>query len=349
MALSLVRRSAPDYVYAEEPISFYFAARSGIPSTGPAGKDSEGAAGTDAAAGAHPGGEKRDAELARMRSDVMELAREIDSFEAVVPLLDLLRYFRRDPWYALIFNTPRLYLRSLYFNALKARLAVQLDERLGLVKERVIGRKMEDLLKGQRLVELAYYRESPDLDARALSLPAFASTRSLTLVYNFLIQHFAGATQEAAQLVASTVLANNRILQNRLAQNMAALEDLETRIVAFDRTLAPEADDGRQLARFRASAATDLVVQKGYRAFLQQKDREARELIEKAREHLTGVRRIMDEIRTSAFDSTRSLLKTIFVYRGRNQTLGQVLNGRSELMGTFLNLLDQLLELEKGF
>jgi hypothetical protein len=129
---------------------------------------------------------------------------------------------------------------------------------------------------------------------------------------------------------------------------MAALEDLETRIVAFDRTLSPEEDDGRQLARFRANAATDLVVQKGYRAFLQQKDREARELIEKAREHLSGVRRIMDEIRTSAFDSTRSLLKTLHIYRGRNQTLGQVLNGRSELMGTFLKLLDQLLELEKG-
>ena len=79
-----------------------------------------------------------------------------------------------------------------------------------------------------------------------------------------------------------------------------------------------------------------------------QKDKEARDLIEKAREHLVGVRRIFDEVRTSTFESTRSLLKTLHMYRGRNQTLGQILNARGEAIGTFLKLLDQLQEMEKG-
>ena len=54
----------------------------------------------------------------------MELAHEIDSFETSVPLMDLLRFFRRDPWYQLVFNAPRLYLRNLAFSTLKARLLV---------------------------------------------------------------------------------------------------------------------------------------------------------------------------------------------------------------------------------
>ena len=94
--------------------------------------------------------------------------------------------------------------------------------------------------------------------------------------------------------------------------------------------------------------ANDLLLQRGYRGFVVQKDKEARDLIEKAREYLVGVRRIFDEVRTSTFESTRSLLKTLHMYRGRNQTLGQILNARGEAIGTFLKLLDQLQEMEKG-
>jgi hypothetical protein len=79
-----------------------------------------------------------------------------------------------------------------------------------------------------------------------------------------------------------------------------------------------------------------------------QKDRDARDLIDKTREFLTAVRKIFDDIRTSTFENTRSLLKTIHLYRGRNQTLGQILNARSEVIGVFLKLLDQVLEIEKG-
>jgi hypothetical protein len=225
---------------------------------------------------------------------------------------------------------------------------VELEERIGAIKERVIDRKVKDLLKGHRTIELNYYRENPDFDFRKLGLQYFSCIRSITLVYNFLLMHFKGAMQEAAQIVSGTALANNRILQSRLAQNISGLEDLEARIVLFDRSLSPDEEDGKQMGRFRFSVATDILLQKTYRAFVMQKDRDARDLIDKMREFLTGVRKIFDDIRTSSFENTRSLLKTIHLYRGRNQTLGQILNARSEAIGAFLKLLDQLLEIEKG-
>ena len=116
----------------------------------------------------------------------------------------------------------------------------------------------------------------------------------------------------------------------------------------FDRALSPEEEDGKQLGKFRFNVATDLLLQKSYRAFISQKDRDARDLIEKGREYLGAIRKTFDEIRTSTFDNTRSLLKVLHMYRGRNQTLGQILNARSENIGVFLKLVDQLLELEKG-
>ena len=71
-------------------------------------------------------------------------------------------------------------------------------------------------------------------------------------------------------------------------------------------------------------------------------------LIEKAVDALGGIKRILDELRTSAFENIRSLLKTLHSWRGRNLTLGQILNARSEGIAAFLKLLDQLMELEKG-
>ncbi len=330
VSFSLFHLAAPDYLYAEEPVAYYLFARAGL-------KPGEGKE-----AG------KIDAELARLRNDVTELAKEIDSFEAAVPLLDLLRFFRNDPWFQLVFNAPRLYLRSLYFSTLKQRLGQELDERLGTIKERVIDRKIQEVLKGPRLVEFTYYRENPDFDFRKLGLPYFSCIRSLSIVYNYILQQFKGTVQDAAQIVAGTALASNRILQNRLTQNISGIEDLEARVVLFDRSLSPDEEDGKQLGRYRFSVATDLLLQKSYRGFIMQKDHEARDLIDKAREYLSGVRRIFDEIRTSTFENTRSLLKTLHMYRGRNQTLGQILNMRAEALGSFLRLLDQLLEMENG-
>jgi hypothetical protein len=330
VVLGLFQRSAPDYLYAEEPVAYYLYLRAGLKP------------------GAEGGEERIGTELGQLRADMLALAKEITAFEEAISLLDLLRYFRKDPWYQLVFNPPRLYLKSLYYTTLKTKLGVELEEQLGTIKERVIDRKIQDLLKGQRTTDFSYYRENPDFDFRKLGLPYFSCIRSLTLVYNFLLMHFKGAMQEAAQIASGTALANNRILQSRLAQNISGLEDLEARIVLFDRTLSPDEEDGKQMGRFRFNVATDLLLQKTYRSFVIQKDRDARDLIDKTREFLSGVRKVFDDIRISTFENTRSLLKTIHLYRGRNQTLGQILNARSEAIGAFLKLLDQLLEIEKG-
>jgi hypothetical protein len=329
-AISRLLELAPDFAFADEPIACYLSVRAGI-------RPRE--AGDTA---------KIEQELVRVRAEIRALIGEIEQFDATVPLLDIIRYFRADPWYELVSGVPRLYLRSLYFSTLKARITEDLEERLGFVKEKVIGKKIQDVLKGARLAEFMNLREATEETLRKEGLPYLTCVRSLTLLYNYLQQQFKGVVQEAAQLLAATVLANNRITQNRLTQAISNLEDLEAGIILFDRSFSPDEEDGKQLARFRVNLETDLLSQKGYRAFIIQKDREGRDLIEKARENLAGVRRIFEEIRLSTFESTRSALKTLHMYRGRNQTLGQVLTIRSEAIGTFMRLMDQLVEVEKG-
>ncbi len=328
--ITLVRRLGADPAWAPEPITWWLLAHVGEQ---PAGSgDAERAA----------------TELGRHRTLLTELCREVEAFDRGVPLLDLVRYFRRDPWHQLVFNPPRLFLKSLYNSSLKARLAVDVEREIGTVKERVISRKSLDLLKVSRMTELPHYRESLGFDYRALGLPGFTHVRSLTLLYNYLLAQYKGPVQEAVQLLGATALANNRIMQNRLGHDTSTLEDLEARILLFDRTLAPEEDDGRQLARYAQSIATDLLMQKAWRGFAAQKDREARALFDKGTEALAGIRSIMEEVRTSNFETVRSLLKVLHGWKGRSMTLGQIIAGRSEAIAAGLKLMDQLIELEKG-
>ncbi|HTP60207.1 MAG TPA: DUF5312 family protein, partial [Spirochaetia bacterium] len=292
-ALSSLLELAPGFPCAEEPLAYYLSVRAGI----------------------HPreasDTARIDQDLVRVRAQIHALTSDIEQFDASVPLLDIIRYFRSDPWYELVSGIPHLFLRNLYLATLRTRITEELEEHLGTVKEKVIRGKIQDVLKGARLLEFLNLHETTEEALRKEGLPYITCVRSLTLLYNYLQQQFKGIVQDAAQLLAATALANNRITQSRLSTAISNLEDLEAQIILFDRSLSADEEDGKQLGRYRANLETDLLSQKGYRTFIIQKDKEGRDLIENARENLANVRRIFEEIRLSAFDNTRSVLKTL--------------------------------------
>ncbi|HUI69005.1 MAG TPA: DUF5312 family protein [Spirochaetia bacterium] len=329
-AFTHVMTQAPDFACAQEPIAYYLLQQAGLNPW------------------EEPDIAKIEKDLAHLRHDIQALTDEIEHFDRTVPLLDIIRYFRGDPWYQLFSGAPQLHLRTLYSVTLKARVTKELEERLGTVRERVIAKKIHEVLKSAKLVDFVNLHEAPEEALRKEGFPYITCVRSLTVLYNFLLQQFKGVVQEAAQLLSATALTNNRITQNRLAQAVSNLEDLEARIILFDRSLSPVEDDGKQLAHLRANLSSDLLSQKGYRGFVIQKDKEGRDLIDKARENLELVRRVFEEVRLSTFENTRAMLKTLHLYRGRNQPLGLVVATRSEAIGAFLRLLDQLLAIERG-
>jgi len=269
-------------------------------------------------------------------------------FDRRVPVLQLLRYFRRDPYYRLSFVPPQLSAKPLYAAALKERLLAELEQTLAGVKRRVVERKLQEIFKSEQLFELFYYVEKPSFDYASLGLPYFGHTRSVKVMYNYLSRVYKGAIQDTLQTLNAYVLSGNRLILTRLNQCAAGLEELEAKIVLFDRSLSPDEEDGRALARLRHRLETDLTQQKLYRGFVVGKDREASDLIDQGREFLAGIRRVVDDLLSSPVENIKSLLKTLHYTRGKHQTLSSLMRNASELIGNFLELLDQLLRLEKG-
>ena len=287
-------------------------------------------------------------EVAEHTTAVEELVQGAKDFLGKVPLLELLRFFRKDPYYRLVFAVPRFQAKPLYISGLRERILAQLEQRIIVVKKRVIERKIGEIFKTSQLFEMFYYVENPSFDYARLDLPYFSYTKSMKILYNYLSKIYKGYIQETLQITNTYVVTGNRIIQSRLNQYAAGLEELEAKLVLFDRSLAPDEDDGKTLLRLRHRLETDLNQQKLYRNFVNQKDKEARELLDQGIEYLVGIRRVYDDLLSSPMESIKSALKTLHFFKGKNQTLASLLRMVSDLVVDFQDLLGQLIALEKG-
>jgi hypothetical protein len=351
-ALGLAARLGAQWYCHDELLAFYYRyRRGGLEPSVPPSADARPAGGEGTAAESgeeeQPAGEV-EREVGDMNGALMELAEASAQFDRRMPLLDLLRYFRRDPYLRLSYVVPHLQLKALYVSILRERLLAELSDRISTVKVNVVQRRIREIFRSEQLQELFYYTDRPDFDLRKFSLPYFSHARSLMVLYNYLTKLYKGYIQDAIQAANAYVFAGNRIVQTRLMQNAGGLEELEAKIVLFDRTLSPEEEDGKALAAMRGRVLNDLPQQKAYRNFIIQKDKEARDLILQGIEYLQGIKRHFDEIMASTVESVKAILKTLHLHRGRNMTISSILKGASEQIGELLGLLDQLEVLEKG-
>jgi hypothetical protein len=290
----------------------------------------------------------REQELIELTNALVQMVNCANEFLKKVPLLEMLRYFRKDPYYKLVFAAPRFRAKPLFISGLRERLLDELEQRFAEVKKRVIEMKIREIFKSSQLFELFYYVDNPSFDYASLELPYFTYTKSLKVLYNYLSKIYKGAIQETLQIANTYIVSGNRIVQTRLNRYAAGLEELEAKLVLFDRSFAPDEDDGKTLLRLRHRLATDLTQQKLYRGFVLQKDREARTLIDQGLEYLTGIRRVYDDLLTSPMESVKSALKTLHFHKGKNQTLAGILQLVSDRISEFQDLLTQVVALEKG-
>jgi hypothetical protein len=287
-------------------------------------------------------------EISEQTNAVAQLVEAVNEFLRKIPLLELLRYFRKDPYYKLVFALPRFQAKPLYITGLRERILSQLEQRIIVVKKRVIETKIKEIFKTDQLFEMFYYVETPSFDYASLELPYFSYAKSLKILYNYLSKIYKGYIQETLQIANTYIITGNRIIQTRLNQYAAGLEELEAKLILFDRSLAPDEDDGKNLLRIRHHLETDLNQQKLYRNFVIQKDKEARELIDQGIEYLIGIKRVYDDLLASPMESIKSVLRTLHFFKGKNQTLAGLLRVVSDLVADFQELLSQLVALEKG-
>lgn len=287
-------------------------------------------------------------EKSLLQNHFLTLISEVTKFNAVVPLLDLIKYFRKDPYYRLKFYLPSLPIKTIYFKACKLKLEKQLSEKILLIKERVINRKIAELFGDRNITPLRYYTEEREEIFTKLGLAYFSKIKSLTLLYNYINKVYKAVIQDILQVINDYFFSHNKRNQHKLLTFASTFEELEDKILHFDKALSPEEEDGKALMRLRYNIASDLTHQKIYRNLVSEKDKDATALVDKGIECLTGINEIFDEILHNPIDSVKLTLKTLKMYRTKNYTMEQLLLTVINSITDFLTVFHQVVEMEKG-
>jgi hypothetical protein len=287
-------------------------------------------------------------EKSLLQNHFLTLISEVTKFNTMVPLLDLIKYFRKDPYYRLKFYLPSLPIKTIYFKASKSKLEKQLNENILLIKERVINRKIEELFGDNEITPLRYYTEEREEIFTRLGLSYFSKIKSLTLLYNYIKKVYRAVVQDILQVVNDYFFARNKRNQHKLLNLASTLEELEDKIIHFDKALSPDEEDGKALMRLRYNIATDLTHQKIYRNLISEKDKEANGLVDKGIECLSGINEIFNEILHNPIESVKFSLKTLQSFKTKNYTLEQLILTVMNSVSEFLTVLHQVVEMEKG-
>ena len=265
-----------------------------------------------------------------------------------IPLSDIIRYFRKDPYYQLIFYMPSMNLKDFYLSVLKIRLISNVDEVFPAVRDLYIEREVAKFFHDKRYINFQHYRMYNSIDYKQIGLPFFVHTRSINLVYNYLRSYYSEQLQEIVHILERSVIDQNRITRDRLLTHAANIEDLEDKISQFDMSLSTDSEDGKLFNRLRLTLAGDPTHQKMFRTLVVQKDREVKNLLERSHESLGGLSKVFQEVLMSRSDNARIQLRSHYMINNKPYTLEYLLGFWSDHIDQFLKLFNQVLRIEKG-
>ncbi|TFG65204.1 MAG: hypothetical protein E4H36_00650 [Spirochaetales bacterium] len=292
--------------------------------------------------------ESESAQANPISGNLPELCREIRNFSKTVPLVELIRYFRQDPYFQLIFYIPKLDLREFYRSMIRISLLPVIDEIFDDVRRNVVEKKIGELFTGQKLIPFQNYRDYLSTDFKQLGLPTFTYVRTLNVIYNFIRWYYHTYLQEIVQILSMGMLKHNRLPLNRLLASAAALEDVEEKIWVFDISLSNDEEDGKLFQRLRVSLASEPAHQRIFRGLVNQKDKTAQGLVDRGLEGFFELKKIFDEILSSPTEVVKQRLSGFYYIKGKSEALGELLRSRSDAIEKFGNLLRNISRIEKG-
>lgn len=234
-------------------------------------------------------------EINRTQNAVTWLADTARTFSESIPLADIIRVARKDPFYRIQVYRSRIQLDSFFRASLSRHVLRELDRRFGDIRMGVIGSLIQELFHTQ-LPPLENYGSTDNAPEQRYGLPSFKYALSMQALITFLTRYYQSVIQEDARILTRIMPARLRDEQEALMHHASAFEDVVERIMDIDRRLGPEETDGQKLTRLRQNLAHDVTQQRAFRTFVDRYHQDALGLINKALEHINGIRRVFQTV-----------------------------------------------------
>jgi hypothetical protein len=269
------------------------------------------------------------------------------SFRSEVPLTEIIKVYREDPYFKFLAYLPRINLKEFYASALVISMFSQLEDMLPQIRKGVVDKLKAELFH-YPLSDFEFYRRSAQSTIKKLGLPTFKYVKSLNILYNFLRRNYRHSIQDFVAVVDKIIPVRFRDLQRRMRSSMADLSDLTDRIRDFDYTFSPETEDGKNFYRIRYSVEKDISQQKIYRMLVAQKDREAKQLLNRGRESLTSLETVLSDLKEQASEQIQERYSSFDPVNPESIPFKKAAEKEINSISIIKSLIDQLQAMEEG-
>jgi len=318
----------------------------GEPEEVEAGDDEE--ASEEAPEGDDEGSDARQQRISSLRKALRSAKDQAERLHRSLPIADIIKYFREDPYYRFLVYVPRLNLREYYASALTVSILGQLESRFEDVRMGVIGRMITHIF-GTEPPEFENFRSSSFAWVKGIGLPTIRYVKSVNILYNYIRLHYFGELHELVQALSRIIPARYREEQSSMVFHAAGLEDLMDKIHAFDLSFSPDTDEGKSLIRMRTAMEKDPSLQRSFRIIMAQKDRDARSLLDKGAEHIQGLQNAFSNLRQAREPALSGRLAQYQGVEGVQRDGDSLLARYIETFVFLRKLLNQLIAMEEGY
>jgi len=275
-----------------------------------------------------------------------QLILNVKEFNRSVPVIDLIRYFRKDPFIQIKFSSQKKSFKDTYAGILHTLMKNQIDVRYAEVQSEFIEREIGRMFEGRPFAEFRNYRKYASIDYQKMGLPYFTHTKSLNVLYNYIKCFYQSHLHDLISILEKGVLSQNRITRDRLLNHSVALQELEDKIAASDNSLSPDEEDGKLFHKLRMTLASEAAQQRMFRSLVLHKNREVKSLIEWGEEALSGLERIFEELAGSTSNVVKVQLNKHYLLKGKSTTLVSLLKTRAKHIREIRGLISQINKME---
>ena len=280
------------------------------------------------------------------KEELRKLIIEAKDFALSMPILEIIQFFKREPFLKIEYSFQRKRFSDIYKQIVYARLKDSVNKLYPDIQRKYIEREIKRIFAGYVFKEFRNYRKYASIDHQKMGLPYFTHTKSLNVLYNYIMSFYQSQFADIITLLERGILAQNRITRDRLLTYSVALQELEDKIEASDKALAPESDDGKLFHKLRMNLVSEPAQQRMYRSMVINKNREVKSLLDWGEDALRGLEKIFDELVTSESNSIKAQLNKHYLIKGKSITLVSLLKKRSEHIREFRRLLAQIVKME---
>lgn len=265
-----------------------------------------------------------------------------------VPLIELIKYFRNDIYYKLAFYIPKLKLKDFYYANLKIHVLEQVDAKYTNARNILIEKNINRFFNNIQMKKFMHYRYYTSFDYNKIGVNYFYHVKTLEILFNYLDYYYNNIYRSMIDVVARIVFSQDKITINSVMVQLSALDDIYIKIQDFDKSLAPDEEDGKLFLRLRYGLGNDNAYLKMYKTFVAERNRTTKDIINKSLDAFDSLLKIFSQLVSSPSYEVKKTLKSFYMINGKTVSFKDHITGCMDNIKYFRTLLAQLRKFEEG-